>query len=237
MLNIAGKVMMDRNAPEGLRDTPQSGYDDTKALIDAWHGKGRQHYAVTPRFAITSSPSRWRWHRHWCGSIPTCTCRRICRKPRRDRIHAALYPCERLHGRLRPLRPARRKACSGIASICRTARPTRCRLRLRGRLLPDLEPIPRLRPVRLPALPDTGKRPADRRGDRCRRRHQLLDAAHVGRGLQGDRSERREAESLRLLLADHARQRRHCRWRTGSARSNRARMPTLLCSTRWRRRP
>jgi guanine deaminase len=58
MLNIAGKVMMDRNAPEALRDTPQSGYDDTKALIEEWHGKGRQLYAITPRFAITSTPEQ-----------------------------------------------------------------------------------------------------------------------------------------------------------------------------------
>ncbi|QPC88458.1 guanine deaminase [Mesorhizobium sp. NBSH29] len=58
MLTIAGKVMMDRNAPEALTDTPQSGYDDTKALISLWHGKGRQHYAVTPRFALTSSPAQ-----------------------------------------------------------------------------------------------------------------------------------------------------------------------------------
>ncbi|WP_315919016.1 guanine deaminase [Mesorhizobium sp. SP-1A] len=58
MLNIAGKVMMDRNAPEGLLDTPQSGYDDSKALIEAWHGKGRQHYAITPRFVITSTPEQ-----------------------------------------------------------------------------------------------------------------------------------------------------------------------------------
>lgn len=55
---IAGKVMMDRNAPEALRDTPQSGYDDSRALIGDWHGKGRLHYAVTPRFAITSSPEQ-----------------------------------------------------------------------------------------------------------------------------------------------------------------------------------
>jgi guanine deaminase len=58
MLVIAGKVMMDRNAPEGLTDTPQSGYDDTRALISAWHGKGRALYAVTPRFAITSTPGQ-----------------------------------------------------------------------------------------------------------------------------------------------------------------------------------
>ncbi len=55
---VAGKVMMDRNAPEGLRDTPQTGYDDSKALIDRWHGKGRALYAITPRFAITSSPQQ-----------------------------------------------------------------------------------------------------------------------------------------------------------------------------------
>ncbi|MEY8120870.1 guanine deaminase, partial [Falsihalocynthiibacter sp. BN13B15] len=58
MRMIGGKVMMDRNAPDGLRDTPQSSYDDTKALIDQWHGKGRAHYAITPRFAITSTPEQ-----------------------------------------------------------------------------------------------------------------------------------------------------------------------------------
>ena len=52
---ICGKVMMDRNAPDFLTDTPQSSYDDSKALIDTWHNKGRLHYAITPRFAPTSS--------------------------------------------------------------------------------------------------------------------------------------------------------------------------------------
>jgi guanine deaminase len=58
MLMVAGKVMMDRNAPEALRDTPQSGYDDTKSGIEKWHGQGRAHYAITPRFAITSTPEQ-----------------------------------------------------------------------------------------------------------------------------------------------------------------------------------
>ncbi len=58
MRMIGGKVMMDRNAPDGLRDTPQSGYDDSKALIDRWHGRGRAHYAISPRFAITSTPEQ-----------------------------------------------------------------------------------------------------------------------------------------------------------------------------------
>lgn len=52
---ICGKVMMNRNAPEDLCDEVQSSYDDSQALIDQWHGNGRQLYAVTPRFAITST--------------------------------------------------------------------------------------------------------------------------------------------------------------------------------------
>lgn len=55
---VAGKCLMDRHAPETLRDTPQSGYDDSKALIDEWHGNGRLHYAVTPRFAITCTEAQ-----------------------------------------------------------------------------------------------------------------------------------------------------------------------------------
>lgn len=55
---ICGKVMMDRNAPEFLCDTPQSSYDDSQGLIEKWHKNNRQLYAVTPRFAITSSPEQ-----------------------------------------------------------------------------------------------------------------------------------------------------------------------------------
>ena len=52
---VAGKVMMDRNAPDDLIDTPETSYHDGKALIAKWHNNGRQRYAVTPRFAPTSS--------------------------------------------------------------------------------------------------------------------------------------------------------------------------------------
>lgn len=55
---IAGKVMMDRNAPDFLTDTAQSAYDDSKALIERWHGKGRALYGLTPRFAPTSSAAQ-----------------------------------------------------------------------------------------------------------------------------------------------------------------------------------
>jgi guanine deaminase len=64
---IAGKVMMDRNAPKALRDTPRSAYDESKALIAKWHGRGRLAYAVTPRFAASSTPAQMEaagalWH-------------------------------------------------------------------------------------------------------------------------------------------------------------------------------
>ena len=52
---VCGKVMMDRNAPTPLLDTPQTSYDESKQLIETWHHKDRLRYAVTPRFAPTSS--------------------------------------------------------------------------------------------------------------------------------------------------------------------------------------
>jgi guanine deaminase len=65
----AGKTCMDRNAPPGLRDTPQSAYDQSKALLQAWHGVDRLSYVITPRFSPTSTPEQlaalgalWREH-------------------------------------------------------------------------------------------------------------------------------------------------------------------------------
>jgi guanine deaminase len=57
---IAGKVLMDRNCPEFLRDTAARGYEDSQCLIERWHGRGRQLYAVTPRFAPTSTDDQLR---------------------------------------------------------------------------------------------------------------------------------------------------------------------------------
>lgn len=62
---IAGKVMMDRHAPKTLCDTPNSSYQDSKALIQKWHKRGRLRYAVTPRFAITSSDEQL----HYAGQL------------------------------------------------------------------------------------------------------------------------------------------------------------------------
>jgi guanine deaminase len=52
---ICGKVLMDQNCPDYLSDTAQTGYDDSKALIEKWHNTDRLQYAITPRFAPTCS--------------------------------------------------------------------------------------------------------------------------------------------------------------------------------------
>ena len=54
----AGKTCMDRNAPEGLRDTAQSAYDDSRRLLEKWHGVERLNYVITPRFSPTSTPEQ-----------------------------------------------------------------------------------------------------------------------------------------------------------------------------------
>src|SRR5690606_17792592 len=72
MRMIAGKVMMDRNAPPGLLDTARTGYDDSKALIARWHGRGRCLYAITPRFALTSTPQQMEAAQALAQEHPDC---------------------------------------------------------------------------------------------------------------------------------------------------------------------
>lgn len=55
MRMLTGKVLMNRNAPDALTDTEESGEADTRSLIEAWHNKGRNSYVITPRFSITST--------------------------------------------------------------------------------------------------------------------------------------------------------------------------------------
>jgi guanine deaminase len=53
---IIGKTMMDRNAPESLLENVKDSYDQSRALLEKWHGRGLLRYAITPRFAPTSTP-------------------------------------------------------------------------------------------------------------------------------------------------------------------------------------
>ncbi|HEY7690510.1 MAG TPA: guanine deaminase [Dongiaceae bacterium] len=60
MALITGKTLMDRNAPDAVRDDADSGIRDSEVLIRNWHGRGRLRYAVTPRFAVTSTEAQLR---------------------------------------------------------------------------------------------------------------------------------------------------------------------------------
>ncbi|MCK5932721.1 MAG: guanine deaminase [Fulvimarina manganoxydans] len=73
MAMLGGKVLMDRGAPDALRDTPQSAYDDTSALIAEWHGKGRARYVISPRFAITSTPEQMEMAGALARENPDCS--------------------------------------------------------------------------------------------------------------------------------------------------------------------
>ena len=68
----AGKVLMNRNAPDDLLDTTRSGYDDSKALIRKWHGRGRLMYGITPRFAPTSTADQLASAAELWDEFPDC---------------------------------------------------------------------------------------------------------------------------------------------------------------------
>ena len=58
LLMVAGKCLMDRHAPEGLCDTANGGIADSRTLIERWHGRARNRYSITVRFAVTSTPEQ-----------------------------------------------------------------------------------------------------------------------------------------------------------------------------------
>ena len=69
---VSGKTLMDRNAPEALRDDPESGTRDSEALIERWHRRGRLRYAITVRFAITSTEDQLREAGALAARHPDC---------------------------------------------------------------------------------------------------------------------------------------------------------------------
>ena len=187
----------------------RAGYDDTKALIAEWHGKGRQLYAITPRFAITSSPEQMEMAGALAREFPDLHMQtHLSENHAEIAFTKELYPWSRdytdvyehygllgqraLFGHCIHLSEREADALSesgSVAVFCPTSNL------FLGSGLFDYQ---RYRSAR--------KAAPDRHRDRCRRRHQLFDAAHHGRRLQGDRAERREAQSLRFLLAVDARQ-------------------------------
>lgn len=79
---ITGKTCMDRNAPEELLDTPESAYEDSLALLETWHGVGRLEYAITPRFAPTSSERQLEMLGRLAQEHPEGSSRPTCRRRR-----------------------------------------------------------------------------------------------------------------------------------------------------------
>ncbi|WP_435259698.1 guanine deaminase [Thioclava sp. FR2] len=68
----AGKTCMDRNAPEGLRDSAQSAYEQSGRLLEKWHGKGRTSYVITPRFSPTSTEEQLEALGQLWAANPSC---------------------------------------------------------------------------------------------------------------------------------------------------------------------
>jgi guanine deaminase len=90
---IAGKVMMDRNAPPGLLDTAERGYRESKSLLERWHGRGRQLYAITPRFALTSTEAQLEASGALVREHPTAYVQtHLCENPNEIATTKALFP-------------------------------------------------------------------------------------------------------------------------------------------------
>ncbi len=143
---------MDINAPEALRDTVQTGYDQSKALIAKWHKQGRNLYAITPRFAGTSSREQldmagalWREHEDAASSRPH---RRKQGRGRLDaeavsgaaRLSRSIYDHAGLTGRRAVLAHGIHLDEDALLPLPRQRHPA-------SGALPDIEPVSRQRPV------------------------------------------------------------------------------------------
>ena len=183
---IAGKVMMDRDAPEALMDTAQRGYDESKALIERWSKRGRLSYAITPRFAVTSTQAQLEAAGALAREFPQCYVQTHADENKAEIARvAALFPEARsyidVYARagltgprsvfghcihLRDGEVAELAASRSVAAFC-----------------PTSNLVPRLRALRSGAAYASGRQ--DRARDRRRGRDELLNAAHGGGGLQG----------------------------------------------------
>lgn len=93
MALATGKTLMDRACPEVLRDDPERGIAESAALIARWHGRGRLRYAITPRFAVTSTPTQLRLAGDLLAANPTCLMQTHLSESRREiETVRALFP-------------------------------------------------------------------------------------------------------------------------------------------------
>ena len=93
MLVVGGRTCMDRNAREDLLDTPKSSYDESEKLIKQWHDKDRIVYAISPRFAPTSSPEQLEALGHLWSKYPDCLMQtHLAEQPEEIKWVKQLYP-------------------------------------------------------------------------------------------------------------------------------------------------
>ena len=237
---IAGKVLMDRNAPASLCDDAQRGYDEGKALIERWHGRGRLAYAVTPRFAATSTPAQLEAAATLWRETPDAYLQSHVAENRAEvDWMRTLYPA---HARYLDvyahfgLLGRRAVYAHGIhldegefAQLAQTRTALAHCPTSNNFLGSGLFSLQRALDARRPV--------ACRAGDRPRRRHELLDAADDAGGERG-RAALRPPAACRLRAGGwrHGAPRRRSTWTDRSDRSSRDARPTSSCSTSIRRR-
>ena len=205
---IAGTAIMNRNGPPGLLEPAGEAISASRDLIRRWHGTGRQRYAVTPRFAITSTGEQLAEAGALLEEFPT-----VLMQTHLDENHneiaavKALFPEEpsytavyRRFGLLGPrslmghcihlddAEVALMRDTRSVAVFCPTSNL------FIGSGLFNYERL------------DAAGR-AHRARHRCRRRHLLFHAAHRCRGLQSDAAAGPESAGARGLRSDDARQR------------------------------
>ena len=232
---IAGKVLMDRNAPAALPDTAQLGYDESKALIAQMARPRPRLYAITPRFAGTSTPAQLEPRARCGASTRMCWCTPTSRRTvARSRGSRELFPERRdyldIYDSSRPDRPARRAgarrpsrrdesaAAMRAARRSRIARPRTC-FSAAG-LFRSAPRATRAGRCRSALAPTSAAAPASRCSPRWARPTRSRSSAAA-------RSTRSRRSIWRRSAA-----RARSRSMTASARSRPARRPTSWCSTR-----
>ena len=187
MALITGKTMMDRNAIPSLHDDPETSARESEELLRKWHGRGRARYAISPRFAITSSPAQLKLAGELLKSHPYALMQTHLAESRVEiETVRTLYPDALDYTQIYENARAAwaERACLPMAFISRTVECLRLHASgLEGHPLPHFQYLPGL--WALLACPSArSTRPgAGRPCHRHWRRHQLLDALHHGRGL------------------------------------------------------
>ena len=190
-------------------DTAQSGYDESKALIERWRGRGRLDYAITPRFAVTSSEAQLEAAGALAREFPDAYVQTHLDENKAEiELVAERFPEGARAISTSMLAPgcSGRDRCSAIASILAEDEVAAMAA---SRSVAAFCPTSNLflgSGLFDQARLDRGRR-AGRARDRRRRRHELLDAAHRRGGVQGAAAQPAILAGRAGLLSHDARQR------------------------------